>query len=65
VALEITGWVRNRWDGAVEALFEGPSDAVDAILRWCDHGPPAAAVTSVEVIEAPPGAPQRSFHIRG
>lgn len=64
-ALDVTGWVRNRWDGAVEALFEGSPQAVDAMLRWCDHGPPAAVVTSVEVIETPPGTPQRSFHIRG
>ncbi len=32
-ALGLTGWVRNRWDGAVEALFEGPAAAVDAMLR--------------------------------
>jgi acylphosphatase len=64
VALGITGWVRNRWDGSVEALFEGPAAAVDAMVRWCHHGPPAAEVTGVEVSDAPPGPPSRSFSIR-
>ena len=67
--LGVTGWVRNRWDGAVEALLEGPEDAVDALIRWCRRGPPAAEVTSVEISDAPPdaadAAPRRSFHIRG
>jgi len=62
--LGVTGWVRNRWDGSVEALFEGPADAVDAMLRWCQHGPPAATVTSVDVSEAPAGEPMHSFAIR-
>ncbi len=68
-ALGVTGWARNRWDGAVEALIEGPEDAVDAMLRWCRRGPPAADVTSVEISAAPldatDAAPRRSFHIRG
>ena len=62
--LGVTGWVRNRWDGSVEALFEGPADAVDAMVRWCHHGPTAAEVTSVEVSEAPAGEPTHSFSIR-
>lgn len=60
----LTGWVRNRGDGSVEALFEGAVGAVDAMVAWCRHGPPAAEVTEVEVHEAPEALPQRSFRIR-
>ena len=63
-ALGVTGWVRNRWDDAVEALLEGSPEAVDAMVRWCQHGPPAAVVIRVEVSEAPPGEPRPSFSIR-
>jgi acylphosphatase len=63
--LGLTGWVRNRWDGAVEALLEGPAEAVDAMVRWCRRGPPAAEVASVEIGEAPPGEPRPSFNVRG
>ena len=41
-SLGLTGWVSNRWDGAVEALFEGEAAAVDAMLDWCHEGPPMA-----------------------
>lgn len=45
----VCGWVRNRRDGTVEALFEGDKDRVDAILDWCKQGPPHAHVTDVKV----------------
>lgn len=64
VALGLTGWVRNRWDGAVEALFEGPAEAVNAMLAWCHQGPPAAYVTGVEVTAAPDAPPERWFRVR-
>ena len=41
------GWVRNRFDGAVEALFAGPAAAVDDMVAACRTGPPAAMVTDV------------------
>jgi acylphosphatase len=63
-SLGVTGWVRNLWDGSVEALFEGSPEAVDAMLRWCRQGPPHAMVTGVEVTEAEPGPPHRFFDIR-
>ena len=47
----INGWVRNRKDGSVEAVLQGPQDAVDALLNWVRHGPPSAAVTDVQVSE--------------
>lgn len=48
-SLGIAGWVRNRPDGTVEAVFEGPRDAVESMLRWCEHGPDGARVDSVDV----------------
>jgi acylphosphatase len=42
------GWVRNRRDGRVEAVIDGPADAVEAMLRWSRHGPRAARVDAVE-----------------
>ena len=41
------GWVRNRFDGTVEALFAGPAAAVDDMVAACWTGPPAAMVTDV------------------
>ncbi len=43
----LRGWVRNRFDGTVEALFAGPAAAVDDMVAACRTGPPAAMVTDV------------------
>ena len=57
LAQGVSGWVRNRSDGCVEALFEGQMGAVDAMVAWCRVGPPYAAVEAVEVSnERPSGA---------
>ena len=45
----VFGWVKNRRDGTVEALFEGLQERVDAVLEWCKEGPPIAKVHSVDV----------------
>jgi acylphosphatase len=45
----VTGWVRNREDGTVEAHFEGDEDAVAAMVEWARGGPPRAEVTDFEV----------------
>jgi acylphosphatase len=52
--LDLAGLVRNASDGAVEAVFEGPSEAVETMLAWCREGPPHARVDAVEVSEEPP-----------
>ena len=44
----VTGWVRNRTDGAVEAFVQGTPTAVEAFATWCRRGPPLARVTDVE-----------------
>ena len=50
----VAGWVTNRSDGAVEAVFEGDEDAVEAMLRSCRQGPGRAEVERVEVSEEEP-----------
>ncbi|AFZ71633.1 acylphosphatase [Natronobacterium gregoryi] len=45
----IGGWVKNLADGRVEAVFEGPADAVEEMVEWCHTGSPAAEVEDVEV----------------
>jgi acylphosphatase len=63
----ISGWVRNRLNGDVEALLAGPPDAVDALCAACWRGPAAAEVDRVEVAEADAaalaeGGARRGFH---
>ncbi|MEK9660747.1 MAG: acylphosphatase [Alphaproteobacteria bacterium] len=41
---DLSGWVRNRHDGSVEALFAGPASRVEAMIARCRQGPPAARV---------------------
>jgi acylphosphatase len=48
----LQGWVRNRRDGSVEALFVGPEDAVAAMIGDCRRGPPGARVDFVDQREA-------------
>ncbi len=63
--LGVRGWVRNRDDGAVEALLEGDRIAVEALLRWMRVGPPRALVTGVEVRDVPrDGEPLPPFRVR-
>jgi acylphosphatase len=45
----VGGWVRNRSDGRVEAVFEGPEAAVEEMVEWCHTGSPAADVDEVAV----------------
>jgi len=44
----LRGWVRNRRDGTVEALFIGPADKVETMIEACSSGPPAARVDLIE-----------------
>lgn len=50
----VTGWVRNRPDGTVEAVFEGDREAVEALVVFCGEGPRGAQVERVEVDEEEP-----------
>lgn len=61
--LGLDGWVRNRRDGTVEALFDGSAGAVEEMLRLCHEGPSRARVTAVEAADSDttviPGFEQR------
>ena len=59
-ALGLSGWVRNRVDGSVEALACGPADAVQALIEWAQRGPELARVDGVvEDENFPSGFEQR------
>lgn len=57
--LGLSGWVRNRHDGAVEAVFSGDEASVDRMLKLCQDGPPLASVSAV--IEDPCEPPEPGF----
>jgi acylphosphatase len=59
-ARNLDGWVRNRRDGSVEAVFSGPADVVDDMLKACRRGPEAARVANVALTEER-DAPQPGF----
>ena len=50
----VAGWVRNNWEGTVEAVFEGEQAAVERLVAFCRDGPRGARVDRVDVFEEPP-----------
>lgn len=50
--LGVTGWVRNRMDGSVEAVVQGSAEAVAAIIERARRGPPSAHVTDIKISDA-------------
>lgn len=61
--LGVSGWVRNRGDGTVEAMVQGAPEAVDALVRWAHRGPQLA---EVERVECEPGSGSYvGFEVRG
>ena len=59
----VSGWVANRWDGTVEAVFEGETDAVERLVRFMNKGPRGAEVERVDVTEEEPEG-SRGFSVR-
>jgi acylphosphatase len=57
------GWVANRLDGSVEAVFEGDADAVERLVEFCRRGPRGAQVDSVDATEEKPEG-LRGFAVR-
>lgn len=64
VRLNLTGWVRNRWDGTVETVAEGPRSALELFERYLHRGPMAATVDHVEITYSEPTGEFSGFHIR-
>ena len=62
--LGLSGWVRNSPDGAVEAVFEGPSEKVREMVRWCEVGPPDASVENVGADFGPARDDLTGFEVR-
>jgi len=52
-SLGLTGWVRNRMDGSVEALVQGEADMVDRFATLAQHGPPSAKVARIDATDVP------------
>jgi acylphosphatase len=63
MSLNLTGWVRNLYDGSVEGLFEGDDTNVQSMLEWCKKGPPHAVVRHVDASEEPYTGEFRDFRI--
>ncbi len=61
----VTGWVKNRPDGTVEAVFEGSRPRVEAVLDWCREGPPRAQVAALKVSWEDPTGRYERFVITG
>jgi acylphosphatase len=61
----VSGWVRNRYDGSVEALFSGEASAVDAMIGACRSGPRWATVEDVTVVDAAADRELRGFRTIG
>jgi acylphosphatase len=65
-SLGVGGWVQNRPDGSVEAVFEGSAERVESMVDWCRRGPSGARVDSVEeTAEAPQGEREFAHHPGG
>jgi acylphosphatase len=63
-SLGLTGWVRNRAGGSVEAVFEGDDASVQQMVAWCRRGPPCAQVFDVRVVSEPFQSECSDFRIR-
>jgi acylphosphatase len=48
-SLGVSGWIRNNFDGTVEAVLEGDDENVDSMVEWCRRGPSGAVVQAVDV----------------
>ena len=61
---DVTGWVRNTYDGRVEAVFEGEKENVGKLVDFCQKGTPYSKVTNVEVVQEEFVGEFKDFRIR-
>ena len=62
--LGLRGYVRNLPDGTVKIVADGPADAIERLIEWAKHGPPAAVVEDVEVRAGDPTGDFSDFTVR-
>ena len=60
----LTGWVRNRVDGSVELVAEGPEETLQRLLAWCRQGPPGASVDEIQTTWSEPRGEFSQFRVR-
>lgn len=60
----VSGWVKNKQDGTVEAVFEGEKALVDSVIQWCRQGPPVSRVDNVDIEWEPYTGKFPGFSIR-
>jgi acylphosphatase len=60
----VAGWVRNRRDGTVEAVLQGPPEGVAELIAWARCGPPASRVDSVDIDLLKDQPPHEGFELR-
>jgi acylphosphatase len=60
----VSGWVKNKQDGTVEAVFEGERALVDSVIQWCRQGPPASRVDHINIEREPYTGKFTGFSIR-
>ena len=63
IRLGLTGWVRNRNDGSVEALVEGDTAAVERMLEWFQQGSPHSKVAQIHITEETPHGETGTFEV--
>jgi acylphosphatase len=63
-SVQVSGWVRNLWDGRVEAIFEGNEASVDHMVQWCHQGPSSANVDDVMILWEEPTGEFSNFRVR-
>ncbi len=64
-ALSLSGWVRNRRTGEVEAVFRGGAEQIEEMLQACRLGPALSRVVDVDVLPDDPGGAPDGFEVRG
>jgi len=62
--LGLVGWVKNKPNGSVEAIFEGTADRVEDMIKWCRQGPSEANVTDVKITPEAVTSKCNGFEIR-